>query len=180
MTTTNLKLSARHWWRLHERTIANMAWGASMAVALMLIHSLLRPQPAATFANAKVEQAKPAILVMTATAAPPLPTATPWPTPEPQVIIQQAEPQVIYVQQPAETAPTPPPMIDPPPTLEPQQSVLLDRQQWAEDAAQHNGGSGKMPAPDVGPIPSGSTQDSNYLWCAGAAAAGGGARCVGR
>ena len=82
-------------------------------------------------------------------------------------------PQVIYVSAP-ERAYAPieaPPTLEPPPppTLAPQQMVILDRQQWAEAAAQHNGGSGKMDAPDFG------TMDANAQWCA---AAHHGARCV--
>lgn len=168
-TTTNLKFSPRDFYRVHERHIRDGLIGAWMATALLLIWTLLKPveqpQPLTIVSE---QQLRPAILVMTATAAPPLPTWTPQPTPEPQVIVQQAEPQVVYV--PVEAAPTPLPEtfpeVPPPPPA---------------DADQGPGGSGISAAPNFGAIPTpGGQQSSDYLWCAGAAAAGGGARCVGR
>jgi len=90
-------------------------------------------------------------------------------------IANLAPERVVYV--PVQAAPqapySAPPTLEPPPppTLAPQQLVILDRQQWAEEAQQHNGGSGKMQAPELG-------APSDAQWCAAAAQANAGARCV--
>jgi len=83
-TTTRLRLAIRDRYLMHERTIANMGWGGVFVVALMLIHSMLKPVDAPTRAVLTVKQ--PAILIMTTTPQPPLPTYTPLPIPTPVVI----------------------------------------------------------------------------------------------
>jgi hypothetical protein len=142
MKTTKLRPTFADLWLLHEQRIHDIAFGAAMIVALLLIHSLLKP----VLVSAPVvmhEVQRPVILIQTSTALPmptPAPTQTPWPTAEPVAIEVPGptpEPQVIYVQSPPEVVYVEAPAPEPPAaTLAPQQLVILDRQQWAEQAQQ--------------------------------------------
>jgi hypothetical protein len=84
-TTTRLRLELRDHWRIHERQIANAAWGGVFVVALLLISRMLQPAPVVLTVR------EPAIMIlMTARPLPPLPTLTPWPVPTAVVIVEQA------------------------------------------------------------------------------------------
>lgn len=144
--TTKLRLTFAQRWQMHERQIRDGATGAAMIVALLLIHSLLRPAPAPLSAPIVMrESQRPAILVATAT---PAPTMPPQPTATPIVEVRYLEaptlpPIVEYVEVPVYVAAPAPaqeaaPVVEAPPTLEPQQAAILDRQQWALQAAERS------------------------------------------
>lgn len=163
-TTINLRLTLSDRWKVYERHIRDGAFGAAMVVALLLIHSLLRPAPEGAAPIVMREVQRPALLIATATQSPPQPTATP--IVEIREVIVQApapEPEIVYVSAPgaAYAAPTVAPIYQT--ASEPGQPTA------PPEAPENGGGGGKSKAPEFGPL--------SGDWCAAADSAGV-ARCT--
>ncbi len=222
MTTSRLRLPRRahvSTWLRGRDPLAILAVGlvaVALLRALQLSLSQAAPPPMQPIT---AQDAARVILIATATAAPPAPTATPWPTAEPQVVYLTAPtepPQVIYVPAPAEAQqdspaataapdwytdiatpepafldaitgddPNAPACVGPTGKVSPLCGGITNAE--AEQAApppppeapagdRGPGGSGKMAAPDIGPIVPASGDDA-ARWCAAAASAGH-VRCV--
>lgn len=189
-TRYQLLLGHAHGWLAQRDPLALFAACVAVPiVCIAIVRALILSLPAAPLAAA---EPTPALTILIATPTPALHVAsTAVPTPDPlRSELENLRARVAEL----EAAPTPPPIVvvelaaptleppaAPPAAEEPPAPSELDaaqqaeRQQAIQDRLRGNGGSGKMVAPDFGPLPAAS--DTAAQWCAGAAASGI-ARCV--
>lgn len=128
-----------------ERT-SDILTGALWITVLLGIGLLLRPVTPAPLVPTIVQPTLQSVIVIRRETAVIYPTATPAPTSAPAVVyitLPTPPPEVVYIESApvtAQEAPAAPQVVDAAPTLAPQQMVILDRQQWAEQAATERAG----------------------------------------